>query len=358
MGWPNNQGGPDPPTQPIPSEQLYSAPLVSPFTAPLPPVPRASPPRRRPRWFLWGFLTTLALLLMLVGVMIHRLNDFGMAISPQAPFSSAMNQDSRTSVLLVGYGGPGHDGPYLTDTMLVVSRNPTTGSTALISVPRDLWVQVPPNSGHYAKINSAFAYGVNASGFAEGGQLATQKVTTVLGIAVPYWISLDFGGFAALVNSVGGVDINVPQTYQASTSPTYSPSVTFQQGMQHMDGATALLFARARYNQPASAAGDFARAYRQQLLLKAIIHRLESPPGWLDLPAVLNALQPAVHTNLSLRDAISFLSAADFTNGVRIPLTDQTVLVDAVSSDGQDILLPAGGDWNAIIQYVQDHLNG
>ncbi len=316
--------------------------------------------RARPLW-RWVRRVALALCLLFLlgaGLLVHRAYDFGDAISTAAPFSTSLSTTTRNTVVILGYGGPDHDGPYLTDSILLISQNPQDGSTALISVPRDLWVQVPANSGNYAKINTVFSYGVSNGGRDVGGELAAQKVATVLGIPVPYWVSIDFTGFDKLIDQIGGVDINVPDDFSASLSPTYAPAVMFHSGQQHMDGATALLFARARYCQPAQEASDFARSARQQLLVRAIAARMRSPLAWGDLTGVMNALQPQVATNLSVRDLVAINLAANYATAKHIALTNQNVLDDSVSADGQDILVPHDGDWNPIQQYVQQQLAG
>lgn len=346
----NGRGAPppiDPPTH-VPTEHLYAPPPTSP------------PSNRRRRITRRVMLVLLIVCVIFLGLFINRLYQFGSAISTQPPFSTQTNWlggTQRTNVAILGYGGPGHDGPYLTDSLLVISYLPTQSSTALISVPRDLWVQIPPNSGQHAKLNTAFSYGHDHGGTVAGGDLAAQKVSDVLGISVPYWVSIDFGGFRHLIDSIGGVDVNVATAFNASLSPTYAPARPFAVGTTHMDGATALLFARARYCTPASEASDFARSARQQLLIAAIAHKLQAVTSWPDLPSVMDALQSSVSSNLSLTDLWLMFTKAHFGQAQRIGLTNQNVLTDAQSADGQDILLPQKGDWNLIQQYVQQQLN-
>ncbi len=372
---------PLPDTQPMRPRQDYGAlpnPSAVPPDAPLAPVVvEATPPSARERlrragetlrrwggkihinrrWVLGGIAGVLLVFVVLTGLLLHRAYDFGQAISNQPPFSSQLPGTGRVSLVFLGYGGPGHDGPYLTDSLLVVTYDHDTGKSALISVPRDLWVQVPPNSGHYAKLNTAYAYGVYNGGPFVGGQLATEKVTDILGINVPYWVSMDFTGFDQLVDKLGGVDINVPDDFIASESPSHKPAWPFHHGMQHMDGARALIFARARYCEPPAEASDFARSVRQQILMRALVSKMKSPLSWPAIPGVMDALQPHVHTNLSIRDLATIFTTFDFAHAKHIGLTNQNVLVDATSPDGQDILLPQNGDWGLIQQYVQQQLN-
>ena len=363
-----------PPASPAAHRPIYVAPSRMPRPARLP-----GPPRPRPRrWTGWrilryALLVALILLVVLGGLALHRLYDFGTAISTQSPFSTQtayMSGIGRVNVVVLGYGGAGHDGAYLTDSLMVISLIPSSGATTLVSVPRDLWVQVPPNSGQYAKINAAYADGI-ANGYAgypagrvAGGYEAADKVSDVLGIQVSYWLTIDFTGFRKLVDALGGVNINVPTgftaRYPANDDPQIDPSwktIQFKAGEQHMTGEQAIEYARARYViTPLSEGSDFARSARQQLLIRAILDRARQLSAWPGLLDATNALQGAMYTNLSLADLALFAHKLDFTHAARIGLTDQNVLIDTQSSDGQDILLPANGDWDAIKQYVAANL--
>jgi polyisoprenyl-teichoic acid--peptidoglycan teichoic acid transferase len=124
-----------------------------------------------------------------------------------------------------------------------------------------------------------------------------------------------------------------------------------------MDGEQAIEYARARYVlTPASQGTDFARSVRQQQLISAILGRARQVSAWPKLLDATTALQNTIYTNLSVTDLSLFVLKLDFKNAARIGLTEQNVLVGSVSSDGQDILLPANGDWNAIVQYVASNL--
>jgi anionic cell wall polymer biosynthesis LytR-Cps2A-Psr (LCP) family protein len=136
------------PVRPVDWQQRF------PHSAPPPKAKR----RKRRRWvrrvvLILGVL--LVLLLILGGIAFQRVYAFGGAISTQSPLSSQLDFSSanRINLLVMGFGGGNHPGAYLTDSMLIISILPQTGKTALISVPRDLWVQIPPNSGKYGKIN-------------------------------------------------------------------------------------------------------------------------------------------------------------------------------------------------------------
>jgi polyisoprenyl-teichoic acid--peptidoglycan teichoic acid transferase len=253
---------------------------------------------------------------------------------------------------------------------MVMSLAPGDHATTLISVPRDLWVQVPPNSGQYEKINAAYedglddGFGGQPAGRIAGGAEAANKVGDVLGIPVQYWLTIDFTGFRDLVDALGGVDIAVPTAFTAQYPVNDDPSInagwktiTFATGQQHMDGERAIEYARARYvTAPASEGTDFARSTRQQLLIRAILSRVRSISAWPGLTGALDALQRSIYTNLSLADLFLFMQKLDFTSAAHVGLSNQNVLTDATSSDGQAILLPRNDDWAAIQRYVAANL--
>ena len=174
--------------------------------------------------------------------------------------------DGRINILLLGIGGPGHDGPNLTDTMMVVSIDPKTHDVAMLSVPRDLYV---PIKGHgWTKINAAYAYGqMNSS--TGGATLAKSTIQNVLDVPINYYALVDFSGFKKAVDAVGGIDITVDKPIYDTEYPNdvtgRSEIFSLKAGPQHMNGATALQYVRSR-----KSTSDFDRAARQQKLLIAL----------------------------------------------------------------------------------------
>jgi LCP family protein required for cell wall assembly len=333
------------------------------------PTPQRPPRRRRGR--LVGCLVVLLLLFVVGGfiaVTAQRVMAFGSAISTQAPLSSQtsfMGGSDRVNLLVMGYGGTGHDGAYLTDSMVVMSLMPQSHHTTLVSVPRDLWVQIPAGSGQYHKINYAYVYGSNnGADAAGGGNVAAQKMSVVTGLDVKYWLTINFVGFRDFINAIGGIDVYVPDAftakYPANDDPNVNPNwlhVHFSKGMQHMDGETAIRYARARYvlDNPAEGS-DFARSARQQIMIKAALTKVKQINTWPSLFNALTALEHAIYTNLSLADLMQFALKMDLNDAHHVGLSNQNVLVDATASDGEYILRPANNDWQAIIKYVKQQL--
>lgn len=345
-----------------------------------------TPPRRpRKRKRGTGCLVTalvVILLLCIVGgfafTTAQRVLAFGSAISPQTPLSTQtgyMNTSARTNVLIMGYGGQGHDGAFLTDSLMVISVMPQNRHTTLLSVPRDLWIQYPPNSGQYTKINSVYEFaGNNTANSVAGGNAAAQKISLVTGLNVPYWVTINFAGFRDLINSIGGIDVYVPDAfnacYPANDNASINPAwtiVNFKKGTQHMDGNTAIAYARAR--EPLAICGkgnsenlaeltDFARSARQQIIIKGVLSKIRQISTWPKLYAAMTALQHTIYTNMSLTDLAAFALKMNLSdpNTAHVGLSNQNVLVDSTSNNGQYILLPQNNDWQAVKNYVQQHL--
>lgn len=337
----------------------------------MPPGTPQQRPRRRRKGCLITSLVVL-LLVCIIGVLTittaQRVLAFGSAISTQSPLStqtSYMGTGDRVNLLVMGFGGSGHDGAYLTDSMVVMSLLPQSHHTTLISVPRDLWVQIPPGSGQYHKINAAYEYGSNNNAKpADGGNAAAAKISLVTGLDVKYWLTINFQGFREFIDSIGGIDVYVPDSftanYPANDDPNINPNwikVHFSKGMQHMNGETAIRYARARYvlDNPAEGS-DFARSARQQIMIKAALSKVKQMSTWPSLYNALNALQHTIYTNMSLADLMQFALKMDLTNAHRVGLSNQNVLTSGTAPDGEYILKPANGNWQAIVDYVKQQL--
>ncbi|MEI6039774.1 MAG: LCP family protein [Candidatus Berkelbacteria bacterium] len=256
--------------------------------------------------------------------------------------------EGRTNILLLGNGGLNHPGGGLTDTMMVLSINWQEKKMAMISVPRDLWVKVP--NYHYSKINEAFFAGnQNPKISGGGGKVASTVISEVLGIPIHYYVSLDFDGFRKTVDALGGVDIYVDKAlydpyYPAANMVDYDPfKITV--GLHHMDGATALKYARSR-----ETTSDFDRARRQQQVLTAVkekIFSLETLSNIKKITELLNILGTHIRTNMSVNEimtlwsGIKTIDTANMTNKV-FDTAPGSVLV-ALQDERGYIILPKKG---------------
>jgi LCP family protein required for cell wall assembly len=282
----------------------------------------------------------------------------------------------RVNILLLGRGGGDHDAPDLTDTMMLASVDPVNHTATLLSIPRDLWVNVP-NQG-VMKINAAwetgeFKYlGKDTAGSTDpkaiqaGFKMADQTVESVLGVNIDYNMIVDFQAFQQAVDTVGSVTVNVPT---ALVDPTMAwenggNATLANAGTQTFNGAQALNYVRSR-----ETTSDFARAQRQRsvlLALKSKIETLGTVSDPLKLSGLLSAFGNNVDTDLSLSNASrlygivkgidgSKVSSIDLTNGAT---PGATSYVTTGNIDGQSIVLPQAGlfQYGAIQQFVRGQL--
>jgi LCP family protein required for cell wall assembly len=238
--------------------------------------------------------------------------------------SQANTSLQRINFAFYGYGGPGHDGAYLTDSIMVVSVQPRPSgppAVAEISVPRDWYVPIALGNGKTAagRINEAYADGVSGEGRlapsdpAAGSAVANATLEHLLGIHIDHWVGIDFQAFKAAVDAVGGVDINVPNTFTDTQYPAGEcngqpgqncayMTIHFDAGTQHMNGTRALEFSRSRHSNDNGEGTDFARSRRQQLVVAALKQKVVSLGGLGNLPDLLNSLGDNVVTDLHVND--------------------------------------------------------
>jgi LCP family protein required for cell wall assembly len=275
--------------------------------------------------------------------------------------------NERTNILLMGYGGPGHDGPYLTDSMMLVSLLPKTHQMVLISLPRDLWVRIPAfrDRTYDGKLNEAYEIGIDDASWLNkrpeytgrrtaGGDLAASVVGTVTGLQVDYWVGVDFKAFEDVVNALGGIDVTVDQVLHDTQFPrgetTAYMTVHVNAGPQHLSGERALQFARSRYST-----NDFDRSKRQQKILLAVRERTLSLDAIPRLLGLFDAIQKNVITNFTvpdlriMADQVKMQREEDIH---RIAIDNTNLLRESTSRIGQYILLPRDKSFAALREYL------
>ncbi len=270
-------------------------------------------------------------------------------------------KDDRINVLMLGQGGPGHDGPYLTDTILIVSIKPSTREVAMISIPRDLAVSIPGKG--VQKINYANAFGESKDpGF--GPALTAKVLHDTFDLDIHYYIRVDFKAFSEIIDAVGGVNINVERSFVDTEYPAAGElyqTISFREGNQLMNSDTALKYARSRHGNNGEGS-DFARAYRQQKILLALKEKVlsfETLSNPAKINTVLSSLEQHIVTNLEFADIISMLKMAKETKFDKIvTLTlDNGVdgyLQNGTSPDGAFILEPKTGDFLQISAVIKN----
>lgn len=213
-------------------------------------------------------------------------------------------KDGQINMLLLGIGGPGHDGPYLSDTIILVQLRPSDKKVTLTSIPRDYLVNTKELGQR--KINAVFAeaYQKNRN-WDEAGQAIREVVGKMSGLDIPYFSVIDFKGFEQTIDLLGGVDVTIDQTFTDYTFPDdklgYLPAVTFTQGQEKMNGERALIFARSRHSS-GSEGSDFSRSKRQQKIIEAVkakVVELNLVADAGKINKIFSVVGERFHTNLS-----------------------------------------------------------
>lgn len=178
----------------------------------------------------------------------------------------------RITFLLLGVDQrPDDPSPPRTDNIIVLTVEPESGNVGMVSVPRDMFVSIP-GFDYSGKINTAYPIGESSKYPGGGGALVKKTVSELLGYPIDYYVKVNFDGFVKIVDLIEGIDVEVPRTIHDEEFPTIDYGIeTFhiEAGSQHLDGETALKYARTRH-----ADDDFQRAKRQQQVLLAVKDKL------------------------------------------------------------------------------------
>ncbi|HEX9440191.1 MAG TPA: LCP family protein, partial [Roseiflexaceae bacterium] len=238
------------------------------------------------------------------------------ATPPPTPTQAAPPAGGPVNILLLGSDHrPGESDPSRTDSIIIARIDPRRHRVALLSLPRDLWVEIPGYG--QTRLNAANVWGQIYGEPGGGVALARKTVSKLLGIPIDYTIYVDFQGFIDMVDALGGVTVDVNKEIYDPAFPTMDYGYTeahFLPGPQHMDGATALMFSRIRHPD-----SDFARMRRQQQVLGGILAQLRDQNALESLEridAVSTALRDYVKTDIP-EDRMLGLAWAlrDFTPG-------------------------------------------
>lgn len=289
-----------------------------------------------------SWLTGKRIAIVVVAAVVIGVGQFGVRLalalahaSHDNPFGAVVNALSggggssidrarqnlqRINIMVYGYGGDGHDGAYLTDSLMLVSIQPQPNGPpqiAEISIPRDWYVPIQLGGGKldYGRINQAYADGMQGSGpvpassTTAGASVANPTVAHLLGINIDHFAGIDFAAFKAAVDSVGGIEVNVPTAFTDTQYPHGEcaegdcgyMTIHFNAGWQHMNGATALEYARSRHGDNGEGS-DFARSRRQQLIIGALKQKASSVGGIGNLPGLVSSLGDNILTDLSIGD--------------------------------------------------------
>ena len=313
---------------------------------------RRRPQSRRRRRLNWArFIAVVAVVAAFsaVGIGVRDAGGFrpfaaevmGRALATVAPNhnrSAAVYRpavDPLTILVLSTENAPAYAGPQLTDSMMVWSYDPTSKQASILSVPRDMWVDIPGYGQD--RINAAYEDG--------GTSTAALTVEKYVGVPIQYYAVVDYNAFVKLVNDVGGIDVNVPYAIHDSCYPNIAENkctvFNLSAGPHHMDGALALQFARERHDVPQ---GDITRESDQQLVLFALKDALLQPRNLLHLPTIIGDMEQLVTTNLpydqlpTLAAEVINLPKSSITSGV-LDYNSGSV-TDYTTGGGAQVLLP------------------
>ncbi|AWP29419.1 transcriptional regulator [Paenibacillus glucanolyticus] len=258
----------------------------------------------------WLKYTMLLLSIGVLGIVsyytysiIQFSNHISTAVKPAEETDTAHNEvveipkwegKERINILLIGGDSRGDDAGR-SDTMLVASIDPVTKRAHLFSLLRDSYVEIP---GHgKGRLNSAFAYG--------GIELTRQTIGDLLDLPIHKYVYTDFVGFIALVDSLGGVDIEVEKDmYYTSKADKHMYDIDLKQGLQHLDGKMALQYVRFRHD----AKSDFARTERQRILMTEVAKKMQTTNSLIKLPGILDSIAPYIETDLSPKEMLKLMA--------------------------------------------------
>lgn len=312
------------------------------------------------------------------------------------------------NIALMGYGGGNHDGGALTDSIVVARIDDRAKKIFLISVPRDLWVEIPVKKGgklEGTKINAAYALGLDDNWYPNkpteyksenggGGNLAKYALKQVVGEDVNHFTAVSFKAFTTLVDSLGGITISRKTTFSDPWYPIEGKeketcdkskedlkaieatmsgylkeqefkcrfeTITFEAGTNTLNGEKALKYARSRHSE--TEGNDFNRSQRQRQVILAIKDKLISFSGIPALIDLAGKMYKYVDTDYELSDIPNiismFMSKKDYEIDT-VSLTDQNVLKNWTGPNGEYALVPQNGanDFSLIHEYLKDRYYG
>ena len=266
--------------------------------------------------------------------------------SPQLPdrkpvFATVQRED-RLNILLFGFDTRVQDpSAPRTDTLMLLSWNQETNALDILSIPRDLWVPVPGFPP--TKVNLVYSLGetVPSGG---GERLLADTLSAFLNQPIDHYAWVNFDGFVRIIDLLGGIDIYIPWAIYDEKYPTPDYGVeTFElpAGPQHLDGVTALKYARTRTQD-----GDYGRIGRQQAVISAVLRQVSDPNNAADLlaaaPDIIRTLRGNFGTDMNVARMLQLAQkgAANTPQAGRRLILDRHHGEEAISEEGMWVLIP------------------
>jgi len=307
--------------------------------------------------------------------------------SNQVESQPNIESQDKIGILLLGQGGPGHQGGALSDAIQLLYIDKTKQKIALISIPRDLAVQLP--SGKTVKINSAIPMSGDKTSMISGGKIGKSLATQLSGLPVQYFIAVNFVGFERLIGQdLGGIEVNVAETLEDAWYPIrgeelnpcgHTPEeiaqltatksgfelekefvcryehLLFKPGINKMQGGETLKYVRSRHG---SGSGDFSRGQRQQEVLIAISKKLISLEALKNLDKIYIKVVKNVSSDLDLEGARRL--AAALPSLASWPVTNINLNTSNVLTSGpSSTIMPKAGinNWTEVHNYISQQMN-
>lgn len=257
--------------------------------------------------------------------------------------------NERVTILLMGldyHDWRAGEGPPRTDSMMLMTIDPITETAGMMSLPRDLWVEIP-GYGH-GRINTAYFLGEQDRLPGGGPELAVKTVEKFLGVPIQYYVQIEFYAFIDMVDHIGGIEVDVPEEIRVDPIALIDGqnSLILDPGLNQLNGELTLAYARARETEGA----DFDRADRQQQVALAIrnkILRLNMIPTLVaKAPALYNELAEGIKTNLTLEQMVSLgllamqIQPDNIARGVIAPPSMVTFERVVYGGEDADVLKP------------------
>lgn len=265
--------------------------------------------------------------------------------SPEQDLPDIAAKNERINILLLGIDQrEGEEGPWRTDTMILVSIDPASKSVSMLSIPRDLWVTIPGFGEN--RINTAHFIGDSKDYPGGGVALAKKTVWYVLGVPVHYYVRINFTGFEKLVDAIGGLTIDVETAIHDEKYPdeNYGTMVVdIPAGIQHMDGKTALQYARSRHGN-----SDFDRMARQQdLILAARDKALSLDIPLSRIPELIKLAGDSIQTDMTLDEILALAEIGKTIEraNLQAAVIDDTMTTTVLTPEGWSVEIP---DWDKI----------
>jgi polyisoprenyl-teichoic acid--peptidoglycan teichoic acid transferase len=269
--------------------------------------------------------------------------------------------DRRINILLLGQGGENHPGGNLTDTMLVASVDTKNKEVSMLSVPRDLHIKV--EGFGYQKINSVLSLGTSnpKDDDYKKYELVKNTVSNFLGVPIHYFALVNFDGFKEIIDIIGGVDVYVEEDFYDPYFPDanvegYDP-LFVEKGLNHMDGAAALKYARSR-----ETTSDFDRSRRQQEIIVAVKNKIlekESYTSASKISQIINILKDNLKTDMQLSEIEQLLK---LTKGISKDKIYKKVLDDSAGGllyadnlEGMYVLSPIDPSLKQVHAFVKQY---